>query len=63
MLFATVDPASSIAQSLSDVRAARSSLFVGVLVACVAYGAACFAMHVAMKKSFMMVVRRLAGTN
>jgi ABC-type transport system involved in multi-copper enzyme maturation permease subunit len=63
MLFATVDPASSIAQSLSDVRAARSSLFVGVLVACVAYGAACFAMHGAMKKSFMMVVRRLAGTN
>jgi hypothetical protein len=45
------------------VRAARSSLFVGVLVACVAYGAACFAMHGAMKKSFMMVVRRLAGTN
>jgi hypothetical protein len=29
----------------------------------VAYGAICFAMHSAMKKSFMMVVRRLAGTN
>ena len=63
MLFATVDPGESIAQSLSDVAAARTSLVVGTIASCVAYGAICFAMHSAMKKSFMMVVRRLAGTN
>jgi hypothetical protein len=63
MLFATVDPGASIAQSLSDVAAARTSLIVGTIASCVAYGAICFAMHSAMKKSFMMVVRRLAGTN
>ena len=63
MLFASVAPDDWIAQSLDDVGAARTSLAIGTIVACVCYGAACFAMHSAMKKSFMMTVRRLAGTN
>lgn len=63
MLYATVEPGSAIRDSLEDPRAARSSLAIGTVIACVIYGVACFAMHAAMKKNFMMVVRRLAGTN
>ena len=63
MLFATVDPAEAITDSLEDPGAARASLVVGTIAASVIYGAACFAMHAAMKKNFMMVVRRLAGTS
>jgi hypothetical protein len=48
---------------MGDVGAARTSLAIGTIVACAAYGAACVGMHAAMKKSFMMTVRRLAGTN
>ena len=40
-----------------------TSLAIGPIVACIAYGTACVGMHAAMKKSFMMTVRRLAGTN
>ena len=36
---------------------------VSTIVASVVFGAACFGMHAAMKRSFMMTVRRLAGTN
>ncbi len=62
MLYATVDPAASISGSLGDVRGARTSLVVGTLTASVIYGIACYAMHGAMQKNFMMTVRRLAGT-
>ena len=62
MLYATVDPASAIGESLGDPAGARVALVVGTLVATAVYGLACFGMHAAMKKSFMMVVRRLAGT-
>jgi ferrous iron transport protein B len=64
MLFATVDPSAWIGESMkSDVGAARTSLAIGTIVASVVFGAACFGMHAAMKRSFMMTVRRLAGTN
>ncbi len=63
MLFATVTPADSISESMGDLGAARTSLAIGTLAACAGYGTACFAMHSAMKKGFMMTVRRLAGTN
>jgi hypothetical protein len=63
MLYATVDPASAIGESLGDQAGARVGLVVGTFVAAAVYGLACFGMHAAMKKSFMMVVRRLAGTN
>ncbi|MFM7052044.1 MAG: hypothetical protein ACKOYN_07945 [Planctomycetota bacterium] len=63
MLYATVDPAGAIEESLRDMRAARTSLVIGTIVAAVGYGIACWAMHGAMKKGFMMTVRRLAGTN
>ncbi|MFZ9914256.1 MAG: hypothetical protein ACO3IB_02825, partial [Phycisphaerales bacterium] len=63
MLYATVDPAGAIEESLSDLGAARVSLLIGTVTAAVAYGVAGWAMHGAMKKGFMMTVRRLAGTN
>ncbi len=63
MLFASVAPGEWIPNSLEDVGAARTSLAIGTIIACIGYGTACFAMHSAMKKSFMMTVRRLAGTN
>ncbi len=63
MLFATVAPDNWISESLADLGAARTSLAIGTIVACIAFGAACAAMHAAMKKSFMMTVRRLSGTN
>lgn len=63
MLYATVDPANAIRDSLQDQAAGRTSLVIGTLAACVLYGVACVAMHGAMKKNFMMVVRRLAGTS
>lgn len=62
ILFATVDPAASIEDSLQDLGAARTSLVIGTICAAGAYGGACYAMHAAMKRSFMMVVRRLAGS-
>jgi ABC-type transport system involved in multi-copper enzyme maturation permease subunit len=63
MLFATVDPNQWISESMDDLGAARTSLVIGTIIACLGYGAACAGMHAAMKKSFMMTVRRLAGTN
>lgn len=62
MLYAIVDPATSISRSLEDMRGARTSLVVGTLAASVMYGVACYSMHAAMRKNFMMTVRRLAGT-
>jgi ABC-type Na+ efflux pump permease subunit len=63
MLFASVSPNDWIRESLSDIGSARTSLAIGTIAAAVVYGVACAAMHAAMKKSFMMTVRRLAGTN
>jgi hypothetical protein len=63
MLFATVSPVSSVEESMKDPIAMRTSLVVGTVIACVLYGLACFLMHASMKRGFMMVVRRLAGTN
>jgi ABC-type transport system involved in multi-copper enzyme maturation permease subunit len=63
MLYATVDPAGAIEESLGDLGAARVSLLIGTVAAAMAYGVAGWAMHGAMKKGFMMTVRRLAGTN
>jgi hypothetical protein len=63
MLFASIAPNDWIRESLSDIGAARTSLAIGTIAACVLYGVACVAMHAAMKKSFMMTVRRLSGTN
>ena len=62
MLYAIVDPATSISKSLDDMRGARTSLVVGTLAASVMYGVACYSMHAAMRQNFMMTVRRLAGT-
>ncbi|MFM7259690.1 MAG: hypothetical protein ACKO3W_03715, partial [bacterium] len=63
ILYATVDPANAIRGSIENVPAARTSLVVGTVASAIAFGAICFAMHASMKKSFMMTVRRLAGTS
>jgi hypothetical protein len=63
MLFVTVSPVTSVEESMNDPVAMRTSLAVGTVVACVLYGVACFLMHASMKRGFMMVVRRLAGTS
>lgn len=63
MLAAVVDPPMAISGSLDNIPAARTSLVIGTIAASICFGAACFAMHAAMKKNFMMTVRRLAGTN
>ncbi len=63
ILYATVDPANAIRGSIENVSAARLSLLVGTIASAIAFGAICFAMHASMKKSFMMTVRRLAGTS
>jgi ABC-type transport system involved in multi-copper enzyme maturation permease subunit len=63
ILYATVDPAAAISASVENLPAARTSLIVGTIASAIAFSAICFAMHAAMKKNFMMTVRRLAGTN
>jgi hypothetical protein len=52
-----------IEPALNDLRGARSSLIVGSVVAAGVYLVAVISMHATMKKTFMMTVRRLAGTN
>lgn len=46
----------------SGEAAARTGLFIGALVAVVAYGVIVYAIHGAMTRSFDFTVRRLAGT-
>ena len=63
ILLAAVQPADFLTQSLvdSDSQPVRVSLLVGGLFAGAGYVGVVFAMHAAMKRSFMMTVRRLAG--
>ena len=63
LLIAIVKPALMIPKSLTnDPDTGRIALFVGAAVAAVAYGFGVYLMHKMMKRSFMMTVRRLAGT-
>ncbi|MBL9147892.1 MAG: hypothetical protein JNM94_04290 [Phycisphaerae bacterium] len=63
LVAATIAPQTVMPQSLLDINAARVSLVVGSLIAVVAYIGIVFALHANMKRTFMMTVRRLAGTN
>ncbi|MCP3904700.1 MAG: hypothetical protein GY715_13825, partial [Planctomycetes bacterium] len=64
LLFAIVYPASAIPSALADgVPAARMSLVIGAAVTAVIYAAISYGMHTNMKRTFMMTVRRLAGTS
>jgi ABC-type transport system involved in multi-copper enzyme maturation permease subunit len=56
-------PELTISSSLEDLRSARVALAVGALIAAVLYVVAVVSMHATMKRTFMMTVRRLAGTN
>ncbi len=64
LLFAIVFPADTIPSALGDgVSAARISLLVGAAITAFAYAAISYGMHTNMKRTFMMTVRRLAGTS
>ena len=64
LIFAVVFPATAIADAISDnLSLARASLVFGAAVAAVLYAVAVYGMHNNMKRTFMMTVRRLAGTN
>jgi putative peptidoglycan lipid II flippase len=63
LLFAVVFPDKTIPDALSDgVFTARWSLVIGAALAAIAYAAISYGMHTNMKRTFMMTVRRLAGT-
>jgi len=63
LLIAGVYPENTIADALDDSpRVARAFLIVGALMTAVAYAAISYGMHTNMKRTFMMTVRRLAGT-
>ena len=63
LVIAIVRPALMIPKSLtSDPEMGRFALFAGAAVAAAAYGFGVYLMHTTMKRSFMMTVRRLAGT-
>ena len=64
LLWASVYPAARIRRSLiKDPIAGRVALVVGAAGAAVGYAAVVYGMHTTMKRSFMMTVRRLAGTS
>ena len=64
LLFAIVYPAKTIPSAMeAGNAAARTSLVVGATISAVIYGAVVFGMHSNMKRTFMMTVRRLAGTS
>jgi hypothetical protein len=64
LLWAVIYPASTIERSLTtSVVAGRTWMVMGSALAAVVYGAVVYGMHTNMKRSFMMTVRKLAGTN
>jgi ABC-type transport system involved in multi-copper enzyme maturation permease subunit len=63
LVVSVVLPDLTISESLTDLRSARVSLAVGALIAAAVYVVAVISMHATMKRTFMMTVRRLAGTN
>jgi hypothetical protein len=63
LLWAIVLPASTVPKSLlNDPVSCRVALVVGAAIAAGGYAMVVYAMHTTMKRSFMMTVRRLAGT-
>ena len=64
LVFSIVYPANTISSALeNDVITARTSVVIGAVVTAVAYAAISYGMHTTMKRTFMMTVRRLAGTS
>jgi ABC-type Na+ efflux pump permease subunit len=63
-LWAIVYPFNAIPESLEeDVVAGRIALAVGAIIGAVAYVLVVYGMHANNKRTFMMTVRKLAGTN
>ena len=66
LLLASIQPDQYLDGSFAEgttVKATRIALFAGGMVFALVYVLVVFFMHSAMKKSFMMTVRRLAGTS
>jgi ABC-type transport system involved in multi-copper enzyme maturation permease subunit len=64
LLFAIVSPETAIPSALADdVSAARITIVIGSAVSALGYAAISYFMHTNMKRTFMMTVRRLAGTS
>jgi ABC-type transport system involved in multi-copper enzyme maturation permease subunit len=63
LVLAVMVPQLVIEGSLRDLPSARIALAVGSLIAAATYIVAVISMHTTMKRTFMMTVRRLAGTN
>ena len=63
LIFASFMPDRAIPETLEEAGVNFGpTLLFGALISGVIYGAIVFGMHASMKKSFMMTVRRLAGT-
>ncbi|MCH7798481.1 MAG: hypothetical protein IID28_08570 [Planctomycetes bacterium] len=64
LVWALVYPAASLEKGLAlNADASRVWLVMGAALASVVYAAVVYGMHTNMKRSFMMTVRKLAGTN
>ena len=64
LLWAVIYPASTIEKTLAtSVVAGRTWIVMGSALAAVVYAAVVYGMHTNMKRSFMMTVRKLAGSN
>jgi len=63
LTLATISPELVMSASLADLPSARVSLIVGSVIAVLSYLGIVFALHANMKRTFMMTVRRLAGSN
>jgi hypothetical protein len=62
LTLAAVAPERVLWGGSADLSGARTGLAVGSVLAAAAYFGAVFGMHASMKRTFMMTVRRLAGT-
>ena len=63
LVWALVYPANTIAASVAKgLGPGRISMVVGVLIAAVGYGFLVYMLHNMIKRSFMMTVRKLAGS-
>jgi hypothetical protein len=64
LLVASVHPADAVPGAVQNsIGAGRVSLVVGAAIAGAVYAAVVYGMHTNMKRTFMMTVRKLAGTN
>jgi hypothetical protein len=63
LVFALVYPGETLPSALDGgIAATRTSIVIGSIIAAVVYAAISYGLHTNMKNTFMMTVRRLAGT-